>query len=69
MSTIKDVTKQEIEVDAEKRAFMKKAGKYAAVGVGMAALMTPSSSVAGCSSTGNNGNGKPVGCGAVNSGK
>ncbi len=36
-------TKQEIEVDAEKRAFMKKCGKYAAVGAGMATLMTPTS--------------------------
>ena len=34
-------TKQEIEVNAEKRAFMKKAGKYAAVGAGMATLMSP----------------------------
>ena len=33
--------KQEIEVDAEKRAFMKKFGKYAAVGAGMSVLMSP----------------------------
>jgi len=34
-------TKQNIEVDAEKRAFMKKFGKYAAVGAGMSVLMGP----------------------------
>ena len=39
--------KQNIEVDAEKRAFMKKFGKYAAVGAGMATLMTPTASTAG----------------------
>lgn len=56
-------TKQEIEVDAEKRAFMKKFGKYAVVGAGMATLMTPTLSTAGnyrCKtkrSWGNNGHG------------
>ena len=40
-------TKQKIEIDAEKRAFMKKFGKYAAVGAGMATLMTPTLSSAG----------------------
>ena len=44
-------TKQKIEVDAEKRAFMKKFGKYAVVGTGMAVLMTPTASRAGGSST------------------
>lgn len=39
-------TKQEIEFNAEKRAFMKKFGKYSAVGVGMATLMTPTISSA-----------------------
>ena len=38
--------KQKIEVDAEKRAFMKKFGKYAAVGVGMSVLMGPGVSTA-----------------------
>ena len=38
--------KENIELDAEKRAFMKKFGKYT-VGVGMATLMTPSFSSAG----------------------
>ena len=39
-------TKQEIEVDVEKRAFMKKFGKYAAVGAGMSVLMGPGVSTA-----------------------
>ncbi len=48
MSTeIDDVkTEKKIEVNAEKRAFMKKFGKYAVVGVGMATLMTPTKSSA-----------------------
>ena len=54
-------TKQNIEVDAEKRAFMKKCGKYAAVGAGMATLMTPTASSAFNSGVvrikGNNGHG------------
>ena len=67
-------TKQEIEVDAEKRAFMKKAGKYAAVGAGMATLMSPTSSVASSSSTtgnpgfGDDGRGGGHGQGCANSG-
>ena len=44
-------TKENIEVDAEKRAFMKKFGKYAAVSAGMATLMTPTKSSA-CNYTG-----------------
>jgi len=39
-------TKENIEVDAKKRAFMKKFGKYAAVSAGMAVLMTPTESSA-----------------------
>ena len=48
MSTeVKSVkTDKKIEVDAEKRAFMKKFGKYAAVGAGMSVLMTPTASSA-----------------------
>ena len=45
-------TNQEIKVDAEKRAFMKKFGKYAVVGAGMTVLMTPTASRAGGSSAG-----------------
>ena len=63
-------TKENIEVDAKKRAFMKKFGKYAAVSAGMATLMTPSSSFAGCSSTGNPGHdGGGSGCGTEKSGQ
>lgn len=39
-------TKEEVNVDAQKRAFMKKFGKYAAVGVGMSVLMGPGVSTA-----------------------
>ncbi len=46
MSTVKDVTKKEVNVDDQKRAFMKKFGKYAAVGVGMSMLMGPGVSTA-----------------------
>ncbi len=46
MSTVKDVTKKEVNVDVQKRTFMKKFGKYAAVGAGMAVLMNPTSSSA-----------------------
>ena len=45
---IVEVEKKEKSVDAEKRAFMKKFGKYAAVGVGMAVLMKPTDSSANC---------------------
>ena len=41
-------TKEEVSVDAQKRAFMKKFGKYAAVSAGMAVLMTPIESSANC---------------------
>ncbi len=44
-------TKEEVNVDAQKRAFMKKFGKYAVVSAGMAVLMNPTSSSAGGSST------------------
>jgi len=49
MSTkkINGVTEQEANVDVERREFMGKAGKYAAVGAGMATLMTPTLSTAG----------------------
>ncbi len=48
MSTeINDVTKKEASVDFEKRKFMAKFGKYAAMGAGMATLMTPTLSTAG----------------------
>jgi len=53
-------TKQEIEVDVEKRAFMKKFGKYAAVGAGMSVLMGPGVSKANAYGCGNNGVG--TGC-------
>jgi hypothetical protein len=40
-------TKNEANVDLKKREFMGKVGKYAAVGAGMATLMTPTLSTAG----------------------
>ena len=40
-------TSKETNVDVERREFMGKAGKYAAVGAGMATLMTPTLSTAG----------------------
>ena len=55
-----EVTKKEANVDLEKREFMGKVGKYAAVGAGMATLMTPTLSTAGnyvARVTGNNGHG------------
>ena len=53
-------TKQEIEVDVQKRAFMKKFGKYAAVGAGMSVLMSPAYADKPVGSCGNNGVG--TGC-------
>ena len=49
MSTkkVNSVTNEETSVDLEKREFMGKVGKYAAVGAGMATLMTPTLSTAG----------------------
>ncbi len=48
MSTeINEVTKEKASVDLNKREFMGKVGKYAAVGAGMATLMTPTLSTAG----------------------
>jgi len=41
------VVNDEVSVDVQKRAFMSKFGKYAAVSVGMATLMTPTLSTAG----------------------
>ncbi len=38
---------EETSVDAKKREFIAKAGKYAVVGAGMATLMTPRTSTAG----------------------
>ncbi len=38
---------EKTSVDSTKRDFMVKAGKYAVVGAGMAALMTPGASTAG----------------------
>lgn len=38
---------KEANIDLEKREFMGKVGKYAAVGAGMATLMTPTLSTAG----------------------
>ena len=55
MSTQKvnnSVTDQETSVDLDKREFMGKVGKYAAVGAGMATLMTPTLSTAGNYGTG-----------------
>ena len=43
---IDSVTEQKVELDGQKRAFMKKFGKYAAVGVGMSVLMGPGVSTA-----------------------
>lgn len=67
MSTnVNDVTKNEASVDFEKRKFMAKFGKYAAVGAGMATLMTPTLSTAanyGC----NNGWGNKDQCAPGNS--
>ncbi len=40
------VVNDEVSVDVQKRAFMSKFGKYAAVSVGMATLMTPTASLA-----------------------
>ena len=58
MSTIKDdVTENEVHVSLEKRAFMKKFGKYAAVSAGMAVLMTPTLSSAISSANNGKGNG------------
>ena len=39
-----EVPNNEVRVDLQKREFMSKFGKYAAVSVGMAALMTPNAS-------------------------
>ena len=39
-----ELMENEVSVDLEKREFMSKFGKYAVVGVGMAALMTPKAS-------------------------
>ena len=39
-----ELMENEVSVDLEKREFMSKFGKYAAVSVGMAALMTPNAS-------------------------
>lgn len=47
-----DATKEVNTVDAQKRAFMKKFGKYAIAGAGMATLMTPTLSSANCYGTG-----------------
>ncbi len=48
MSTeINEVTKEKASVDLKKREFMGKVGKYAAVGAGMATLMTPAFSKSG----------------------
>ena len=61
MSTeINEVTKEKANVDLKKREFMGKVGKYAAVGAGMATLMTPTLSTAGNYNVrvkGNNGHG------------
>lgn len=62
MSTkINEVTKEKASVDLKKREFMGKVGKYAAVGAGMATLMSPTLSTAGNYSvggpSGNNGHG------------
>lgn len=47
MSTqVNDTSKKKSNVDLEKREFMGKVGKYAAVGAGMATLMTPTLSTA-----------------------
>ena len=43
--TLDEVTK-EVSVDLQKRAFIKKFGKYAVVGAGMSTLMTPAFSYA-----------------------
>jgi len=50
-------TEKKLEVNAEKRAFMKKFGKYAVVSAGMATLMTPTKSSAGNYGGGNTGGG------------
>ena len=48
MSTdVNDTVKRETNVDLAKREFMGRVGKYAAVGAGMATLMTPTLSTAG----------------------
>lgn len=39
-----ELIENEVSVDLEKRKFMSKFGKYAAVSVGMATLMTPNAS-------------------------
>ena len=66
---VNSVTNKEASVDLEKREFMGKVGKYAVVGAGMATLMDPTSSSAGCYIKDNPGNCKGVGCGTENSGK
>ena len=43
---IKDATEETAAVDAQKRAFLKKFGRYAAAGAGMATLMSPTLSSA-----------------------
>ncbi len=43
-----EIIDTQVEVDAQKRGFMKKMGKYAVVGAGMSVLMTPSESSANC---------------------
>ncbi len=59
MSTekVNDIADQEVKVDVERREFIGKAGKYAAVGAGMATLMTPTLSTAGnyCKKNGHRG--------------
>lgn len=47
-------TIEEENIDAQKRAFLNKFGKYAAVGAGMAILMSPSAShaVGSCANNG-----------------
>lgn len=47
----------ETSVDSTKREFMKKAGKYAVVGSGMATLMSPRASTAGNYGGGHSGGG------------
>jgi len=41
-----EIIDTQVEVDAQKRTFMKKMGKYAVVGAGMSVLMTPTDSSA-----------------------
>ncbi len=63
-----ELMENEVSVDLEKRKFMSKFGKYAAVSAGMAVLMNPTASSANSYGPGNPGNAKPVGNGTASSG-